>query len=60
MRCFSRGETFDERPMFGLDSEAIDFRVASESFASVRKLARRDIYADTGGGAGMRGCCDTL
>lgn len=29
--------------MPGLDSEAIDFRAASESFAAVRKLARRDL-----------------
>jgi integrase len=29
--------------MPGLDSKAIDFRAASESFAAVRKLARRDL-----------------
>jgi len=29
--------------MPGLDSEALDFRAASESFAGVRKLARRDL-----------------
>lgn len=40
---FARGEAFDEQPMPGLDSEAIDFRAASESFAAVRKLARRDL-----------------
>lgn len=43
LRRFSRGEGFDEQPMPGLDSEAIDFRAASESFATVRKLARRDL-----------------
>ena len=40
---FSRGEAYDEQPMPDLDSEAIDFRVASESFADVRKLRRRDL-----------------
>ena len=29
--------------MPGLDSEALDFRAASESFAPVRKLARSDL-----------------
>jgi len=43
MQRFSRGEAFDEQPMPDLDSEAIDFRVASESFADVRKLRRRDL-----------------
>lgn len=43
LRRFARGEAYDEQPMPGLDSEAIDFRAASESFADVRKLARRDL-----------------
>lgn len=43
MKRFSRGETFDERPMPDLDSEAVDFRVASELFAPIRKLRRRDL-----------------
>ena len=43
LRRFARGEGFDEQPMPGLDSEALDFRVASESFAAVRKLTRRDL-----------------
>lgn len=43
MRRFSRGESFDERPMPDLDSEAIDFRAASESFAEIRKLRPRDL-----------------
>lgn len=30
LRRFSRGEAFDEEPMPGLDSEALDFRAASE------------------------------
>ncbi len=42
-RSFARGEAFDEQPMPGLDSEGLDFREASESFASVRKLVRRDL-----------------
>ena len=43
MRRFAHGEAFDERAMPELDSEAIDFRAASESFAPVRRLARRDL-----------------
>lgn len=43
MQRFARGESFDERPMPDLDSEVIDFRVASESFAQVRRLTRRDL-----------------
>ncbi|MFZ4778450.1 MAG: ATP-binding protein, partial [Terrimicrobiaceae bacterium] len=37
------GQTFDELPMSELDSEAIDFRAASESFAPKRKLAKSDL-----------------
>jgi len=40
---FARGEAFDEQPMPELDPEAVDFRVASESFASVRRLRRQDL-----------------
>lgn len=43
MQRFARGEIYDERPMPDLDSEAIDFRVASELFAEVRKLKRKDL-----------------
>ncbi len=43
LRRTARGESFDEQPMPDLDSEAIDFRAASESFAPVRKLAKRDL-----------------
>jgi predicted HTH transcriptional regulator len=43
LRRWARGEGFDEQPMPGLDSEALDFRAASESFAPVRKLARQDL-----------------
>ena len=45
LRRFARGEGFDEQPMPGLDSEALDFRAASESFAPFRTLARRDLKA---------------
>ncbi len=43
LRRFVRGEAYDEQPIPELDSEALDFRVASESFAAVRKLAERDL-----------------
>lgn len=43
LRRFVRGQGFDEQPMPELDSEAIDFRAASESFAPSRKLAHRDL-----------------
>jgi len=36
-------DAFDEQPMPELDPEALDFRAASESFASVFKLVRRDL-----------------
>ena len=34
LRRFARGEVFDEQPMPGVDSEALDFRAASELFAN--------------------------
>ena len=43
MRRSARAEAFGERAMPGLDSEAIDFRPASESFAAVRRLGKRDL-----------------
>jgi len=43
LRRFARGETFDEQAMPDLDSEALDFRAASESFAPLRKLKRSDL-----------------
>jgi len=43
LRRFGRGEAFDEQPMPNLDSEALDFRAASESFAPVRRIVRRDL-----------------
>lgn len=42
-RRFARGEGFDEQAMPEVDSEDLDFRAASESFAPVRKLGRRDL-----------------
>lgn len=56
-----RGSTFDEEPLPGLSSEAIDFRAASECFAPVRKLRRSDLRTlqltlrwMRGGGRGSR------
>jgi len=43
LRRFAHGQSFDEQPMPGLDSEGLDFRAASESFAPIRTLARRDL-----------------
>lgn len=43
MRRYANREVFDERPMPELDSEAIDFRAASESFAEFRRLTQRDL-----------------
>jgi ATP-dependent DNA helicase RecG len=40
MRRFQQVSTFDEQPMPELNSEAIDFRVASEYFKPIRKLTR--------------------
>lgn len=43
MQRFAIGECFDEWPMPDVKSEVVDFRVASEFFAPVRKLARRNL-----------------
>ena len=43
MQRFAIGETFDEWPIPEANSEALDFRAASESFAPVRKLTRRNL-----------------
>jgi hypothetical protein len=37
---FSQVSSLDEQPMTELNSEAIDFRAASEFFRSIRKLTR--------------------
>lgn len=38
MRRYNQASSFDEQPMPALNSEAIDFRVASEFFKPIRKL----------------------
>jgi ATP-dependent DNA helicase RecG len=43
MRRFARGEAFDERPMPDMSSEALSFRAASESFAPIRRLTKREL-----------------
>ena len=43
LRRYSHRESFDEGPMPSLNSEALDFRAASESFAEFRTLAERDL-----------------
>ncbi len=43
LKRLNRNETFDEAPMPALKSEAIDFRVASELFANVRRLRPSDL-----------------
>ncbi len=40
-----RGRSFDEEPMPELNSEAIDFRAASECFAPMRQLTRRELHS---------------
>jgi len=40
-----RGRSFDEEPMPESNSEAIDFRAASECFAPVRKLTRHELHS---------------
>ena len=43
MQRFAIGESFDEWPIPEANSEALDFRAASECFAPVRKLRRRNL-----------------
>jgi predicted HTH transcriptional regulator len=43
LRRVVRNESFDELPMTDLNSEAVDFRAASECFEPVRRLKRRDL-----------------
>lgn len=43
LRRTSRGEAYDEQAMPDLDSEALDFRAASESFGPIRRLHRNDL-----------------
>ena len=43
MRRYNQVASFDEQPIPELNSEAIDFRVASEFFKPIRKLARHEL-----------------
>lgn len=43
LRRSARMESFDEQPLPEFNSEALDFRVASELFSDIRKLARSDL-----------------
>lgn len=43
MRRFALGQSFDEQPVPELDPEAIDFRVASDSFSGFRRLTEGDL-----------------
>jgi predicted HTH transcriptional regulator len=43
MRRMTANRSFDEEPLPDLDSEAIDFRAASEFFASIRSLTRQHL-----------------
>lgn len=43
LRRFVHGEAYDEQALPDLDSEALDFRAASESFAPTRKLKPSDL-----------------
>lgn len=43
LKRFALGASYDEEPLPDLDSEAIDFRAASECFAPKRKLKRTDM-----------------
>ncbi len=45
LRRVAYGQCFDEQPMPELNSEAIDFRAASESLASSRRLERHDLLS---------------
>ena len=43
IKRFVRGSTFDEEPLPSKNTEAIDFRAASECFSTVRKLRKSDL-----------------
>ncbi len=43
LRRYVRNDSSDEQPLPELDSEAIDFRAVSESFAEFRRLRRKDL-----------------
>jgi predicted HTH transcriptional regulator len=50
LQRFASGEAFDEEPMPELNSEALDFRVASESFDPIRNLRRAGLVRVIGTG----------
>lgn len=43
IRRMAANRSFDEEPLPDLDSEAVDFRAASEFFATFRRLAKQDL-----------------
>jgi ATP-dependent DNA helicase RecG len=43
IKRFVRGSTFDEEPLPEMNTDAIDFRAASECFSSIRKLQKSDL-----------------
>lgn len=43
LRRLVQGRSFDEEPVPGLNSEALDFRVAAECFAGIRRLRKGDL-----------------
>jgi predicted HTH transcriptional regulator len=45
LRRTARNEAYDELPIPELSSEAIDFRAASEVFAPIRKITKKDLMA---------------
>jgi ATP-dependent DNA helicase RecG len=45
MRRYGQASAFDEQPMPELNSEAIDFRVASEYFKPIRKLTLQGLQS---------------
>jgi len=44
MRRYTTGESFDEGPLPALNSEAVDFQAASESFAPARTLTPNNLH----------------
>jgi hypothetical protein len=55
MKRFARAEAFDEHAIPDLDSDALGFRVASESFALVRRHKTQAHVS-----AGLKSCATTV
>ncbi len=53
MERFAAGDSFDEQPLPALDSEAVDFRVASEFFAPARRRDPKRRYVSRAPGRGQ-------